>query len=120
MDVSARVMSTRDSYGEAPLYLLATGRLITPLTKREIEMAELVYAGLSNKEISQCTCISLDAVKFHLKNIHSKFGVKRRTQVVAVVVYLGIVKPRWLLGEARAIPAGEALNQSHRRIGSTV
>lgn len=81
----------------------ATRALIDPLTRRELEILELICDGLSNDEVSRVAGIELPTVKYHLFNIYGKLGVKRRTQAVVLSIYLGIVEPTWLLEKARAI-----------------
>jgi two-component system, NarL family, nitrate/nitrite response regulator NarL len=55
------------------------------LTKREREVAELLEAGLSNKEIGRELCIEMPTVKNHVHNVLDKLRVSRRADVGAVV-----------------------------------
>lgn len=50
------------------------------LTRREIEVLELVSLGLANKEISTRLHFSVEAVRWHLKNIYAKLNVHSRTE----------------------------------------
>ncbi|NPV70760.1 MAG: response regulator transcription factor [Firmicutes bacterium] len=50
------------------------------LTKREVEVLDLVSQGFSNREISDRLFISEKTVKNHLSNIFGKIGVDDRTQ----------------------------------------
>ncbi len=50
----------------------------TPLTGREIEIVGLVAAGMSNKRIALTLQISVETVKWNLKNIFAKLGVPSR------------------------------------------
>lgn len=52
------------------------------LTPRELEMLELIAAGLSNKEIAEQVHVSENTVKTHSSRVFYKLGVKRRTQAV--------------------------------------
>ena len=52
------------------------------LSKREIEVAELVLQGKSNKQIASSLAISVRTVEFHLKNIYNKFHVGSRIELV--------------------------------------
>lgn len=52
------------------------------LSKRELEVLELMAAGLSNQEIAGRLFVSLNTVKTHSSNIFAKMDVKRRTQAV--------------------------------------
>ncbi len=57
--------------------------LIEPLTERELEVLELVVAGLSNQEIAHRLFISVGTVKTHVHNLYGKMNVKRRAQAIA-------------------------------------
>lgn len=50
------------------------------LTRREIEVLELVSLGQTNKEIAGRLRFSVEAVRFHLKNIYVKLNVHTRTE----------------------------------------
>ncbi len=69
------------------------GGLPEPLSKREIEVLELLARGLSNRQIAQHMTISLDTVKTHTGNIYGKLGVNNRTQAVIKARALGVVEP---------------------------
>jgi DNA-binding NarL/FixJ family response regulator len=55
------------------------------LTSRELEIANLVERGLSNKQIAERLCIELPTVKNHMHHILDKLGVRRRTEAAALV-----------------------------------
>lgn len=50
----------------------------TPLTAREVEIVRLVAAGMSNKRIALTLQISVETVKWNLKNIFAKLEVSSR------------------------------------------
>lgn len=52
------------------------------LSAREKEIAEFIYKGMSNKEISEISGITLRTVKAHTTAIYSKIGVKDRLGLV--------------------------------------
>lgn len=52
------------------------------LSQRECAVMELVARGLSNKEIARTLVITVETVKWHLKNIYNKLGVSGRTLAV--------------------------------------
>ncbi|HNP97760.1 MAG TPA: LuxR C-terminal-related transcriptional regulator [Bacteroidia bacterium] len=52
------------------------------LSKRELEILDLMAKGLSNEEIASSLFVSLSTVKSHNQNLFSKLDVKRRTQAV--------------------------------------
>jgi len=53
------------------------------LTTREQELLASLSEGRTNMEIADDLGISLNTVKFHLKNLYSKLDVKNRSQAVA-------------------------------------
>jgi DNA-binding CsgD family transcriptional regulator len=64
---------------------------VESLTEREVEVLELVAAGMSNDEIAGALFLSVNTVKTHLKNVYGKLGVASRTQAVARAQELGII-----------------------------
>jgi len=55
------------------------------ITKREMEVIELICQGKTNKEIADQLFISIDTVKDHNYKIFQKTGVKNRIQLVNLV-----------------------------------
>lgn len=62
-----------------------------PFTEREHEVLELVVRGLPNRLVGRELFITEATVKFHLRNIMDKVGVRRRAEVVAVALQRGLV-----------------------------
>jgi len=56
---------------------------IEPLSKRELEVLNLIAQGLSNREISEHLFLALSSVKGHNRKIFRKLQVQRRTEAVA-------------------------------------
>ena len=52
------------------------------ISKRELEVLELMAQGLSNQEIADKLFVSLNTVKTHSANLFIKLDAKRRTQAV--------------------------------------
>jgi DNA-binding NarL/FixJ family response regulator len=59
------------------------------LTPREQELAALVAAGCSNREIAERLVISENTVKNHMKNILDKLGLHNRVQLTAYAIQQG-------------------------------
>jgi predicted ATPase/DNA-binding CsgD family transcriptional regulator len=55
----------------------------TPLSKRELEVAELIESGLSNREIAERLVISKRTADGHVERILAKLGFSSRAQVAA-------------------------------------
>lgn len=76
---------------------VAAGRMVFPfidvsslasdplagLTPRERELLAALAGGLTNQQMAGQLDISLNTVKFHLKNLYDKLGVGNRAQAVA-------------------------------------
>jgi ATP/maltotriose-dependent transcriptional regulator MalT len=62
----------------------------SPLSLRELEVLELIASGNSNRQIADKLFISLHTVKTHVRRIHGKLGVERRTHAVARARMLGL------------------------------
>ncbi len=61
------------------------------LTYREMEVLNLVVAGLRNTEIADKLCISVDTVKSHMSHIIDKLAVSDRTQAALKALRTGLV-----------------------------
>ena len=92
------------SKSEEPEYLLdtmaevAAGRMVFPfvdvrvinrnplsaLTRRELDVLAALATGRTNKEIATAQGITLNTVKFHVKNVFEKLGVNNRSQAIAL------------------------------------
>jgi LuxR family maltose regulon positive regulatory protein len=60
----------------------AAQTMIEPLSTRELEVLNLIAAGLSNREIADRLVLSLGTVKSHAHNIYGKLGVSNRAQAI--------------------------------------
>lgn len=52
-------------------------------TEREVEVASLVSDGLTNAQTADVLCVTVDTVRFHLKEIYSKIGTSSRAAMAA-------------------------------------
>lgn len=88
---------------EKPVYMKVAGtntsiptRNVTPeelgLSKREVEILELMAQGFSNQEIAEKAFLSIHTVKTHASNLFVKLDVKRRTQAVSKAKELGVIQ----------------------------
>lgn len=92
------------SKSEQPAYLLdtiedvAAGRMVFPyidvrslydnplatLTRRELEVLSDLASGRTNKQIARDLGVSLNTVKFHVRNLFQKLDVNSRGQAIAL------------------------------------
>ncbi|CAG2159284.1 LuxR C-terminal-related transcriptional regulator [Cupriavidus numazuensis] len=62
-----------------------TGADMSALTPRERQIMDLVEQGLPNKRIAQVLGLSLDTIKWNLKNIFGKLRVSTRYEAIMVI-----------------------------------
>jgi len=92
------------SKSEQPSFLLDTiadvaeGRMVFPfidvrtlyenplvtLTRRELEVLSSLATGRTNKQIARDMDVSLNTVKFHVRNLFQKLGVNSRAQAISM------------------------------------
>lgn len=61
------------------------------LSRRELEVLQLMAGGLSNQEIADRLFVSLNTIKTHTAQLFEKMEVKRRTQAVDLAKKLRII-----------------------------
>jgi len=61
------------------------------ITRRELEILELMASGLSNREISERLFVSENTVKTHSSRLFDKLSAKRRTQAVQLGKEFGLI-----------------------------
>jgi two-component system, NarL family, response regulator LiaR len=61
------------------------------LSKRELEVLQLMAEGLSNQEIASRLYLSLNTIKTHSSKLFEKMDVERRTQAIEMAKKLGII-----------------------------
>jgi DNA-binding NarL/FixJ family response regulator len=64
---------------------------IKDLTRKEIEIINLIAKGESNREIGKNIFMSEKTVKNHVHTIFEKLGAKNRTQAIVEAVHRGII-----------------------------
>jgi DNA-binding CsgD family transcriptional regulator/tetratricopeptide (TPR) repeat protein len=76
--------STSSSRGRRPSHLPAG------ITRRELEIATLLAANLTDKEIATALSISWHTARKHVENVMRKLGVGRRNQVASAAKEAGL------------------------------
>ncbi len=68
-----------------PQAIEASGRLAA-LSRRELDVLQLMAEGRQSKDIADILCISLKTVEFHRANIREKLGVSSMTELLRLVL----------------------------------
>lgn len=80
------------SFGESDSAITPEPQSGIYLTSREVEVLQLLGAGLDNKAIASQLQISKHTVKFHISSILSKLCVSSRTEAVTSGLRQGIIR----------------------------
>jgi len=67
--------------------------IIEQLTLREQEILQLIADSLSNREIAENLFISVSTVKWHIKQLYKKLGVRSRVQAIVRARELDLIIP---------------------------
>jgi LuxR family maltose regulon positive regulatory protein len=65
--------------------------IVEPLTSRELEVLQMLAAGMPNQRIARELVVSLDTVKKHVSHLLGKLGAASRTEAVARARQLGLI-----------------------------
>jgi len=65
--------------------------MVEPLSERELEVLRLLAAGLTYAGIADQLVVSLNTVRFHVKEVYGKLGVNRQALAVARARALGLL-----------------------------
>jgi DNA-binding NarL/FixJ family response regulator len=95
----ATLADARASGIDVDAMLVGVGRGFTPrphdyeesLTRRELQVVELMAEGLTNKAIAARLGISDQTVKFHIASLSGKLGAANRTDAVRRAVRRGLI-----------------------------
>lgn len=64
---------------------------IEPFTEREKKILSMIVNYMSNEQIATAMFVGRDTVKYHLKNIYGKLGVRSRLEAIRLVREKGMV-----------------------------
>jgi DNA-binding CsgD family transcriptional regulator len=78
---------------------------LAELRDRELEVLELMIAGLRNRDIAERLFISVRTVKFHVSNVLRKLDVDSRTAAIALAHAAGVTAPTTVEADAASTPA---------------
>lgn len=72
----------KDLFQSSPEKIEALQEAVKTLTKREMEILNLIGAGKTNKEIAEELFISYKTVKNHVYNLFAKLGIHTRVEAI--------------------------------------
>jgi LuxR family maltose regulon positive regulatory protein len=91
----ARLQRAFDAAPSAPDHRPGTAAavqgIVEPLTDRELEVLQLLAAGMSNRGIARELVVTLDTVKKHVSHVLGKLGAASRTEAVARARQLALI-----------------------------
>jgi ATP/maltotriose-dependent transcriptional regulator MalT len=76
---------------EAPSVPNEAKRETLGITRRELEVLELIAQGMSNREIAEKLFVSENTIKTHSSRVFDKLGARRRTQAVQLGKEFGLL-----------------------------
>ena len=91
----AKIFSSQNDCEPVPVSadqsLLPLSYQMDPLSKRELEVLKAIEQGLTNQQIADKLFVSLNTIRTHTRNIHSKLDVNTRTKAVNKARQAGIL-----------------------------
>ena len=95
LDCLARLQHAFDAGPSAPDHRPGTAAavqgIIEPLTSRELQVLQMLAAGMPNQGIARQLVVSLDTVKKHVSHVLGKLGAASRTEAVARARQLDLI-----------------------------
>lgn len=85
------VKTTRSMAIKHPLYLKKGCKAQESLTPMELDILSLLQQGKTKEEIADYFFISINTVKFHIKNIYTKLNASSATQAIWNARMLGVI-----------------------------
>lgn len=89
----AAFSTTTSAAGFAASYRVQTANqhLVNPLSERELEILQLIAAGLSNSRIAAQLVISVSTVKKHINHLYLKLDITNRTEAILKATELHLI-----------------------------
>jgi len=91
-EVALRILNGEYVFPEPKTIPVPAGE--TPFSGRELEVLQLLCRQVSNQEIAEKLCISVNTVRRHIENMRLKAGFATATELVIHVISNGWINPR--------------------------
>ena len=82
IEISLHNLSQRQIPGGLDLEKL-NGKLIKPITNREFAILSLIYQGKTNQQMAALEYVSVNTIKYHIKQLYQKLGANSRSSLMA-------------------------------------
>jgi LuxR family maltose regulon positive regulatory protein len=87
----AAILSALEDHGDPVAGEKTTGGISESFHHREVQILELASQGLRNREIGKHLFLSEETVKWYMKRLFCKLGVRTRTEAIASARKLGLL-----------------------------
>ena len=90
-EVAFRILAGEYIFPEPKTIPVPVGQ--TPFSDREMEILQLLCRQVSNQEIAEKLCISVNTVRRHIENMRLKEGFGSASELIIHVISKGYIKP---------------------------
>ena len=95
IDICRRTLSGERVWPEeTPVLRIGLARS-DEFTDRELDVIRTIAQGMRYEEISEALCMSVNTVKYHIRNILQKTGFHSTVQLISEVVEKRLVLPKY-------------------------
>lgn len=95
LEVCRRTMKGESVWPEEAPVLKIGQALSSEFTDRELDVIRAMAQGLRYEEIAESLCMSVNTVKYHVRNILQKTGFHSTIQLVSEVVEKRLILPKY-------------------------
>ena len=85
------ILSALEDHGDPAAGVTTTGGISESFHHREVQILELASQGLRNREIGKHLFLSEETVKWYMKRLFCKLGVRTRTEAISSARKLGLL-----------------------------
>ena len=59
------------------------GKIIAPISEREFSVLQHIYTGKTNVQMAELEYVSVNTIKYHIKQLYQKLDVHSRSELLA-------------------------------------
>jgi two-component system, NarL family, nitrate/nitrite response regulator NarL len=95
VDAVLRVANGQTAFDSSDIHRavrhLVAGSVPTDLTRRELQVLELIAGGVSNADVARRLFISVNTVRTHVRHVLKKLGAHSKLEAVSIALQLGVI-----------------------------